>query len=127
MLLASSARSMSTVSDRRASPRLQVSAYLVGEVPNRSLRITALRDLAFNGFSVESPMPVTVGSRYEFRFVTDGGLAIRVRAEVVYSRVISGDIEGAFAHGFRFLLDTPQAEAAVDLLVEAATSPISFV
>lgn len=112
--------------EQRTSPRVAVEALINGAIAQGNLKII-LRDLGLGGFSVECPFSCTLGSRHEFRFVTDGGLAMRVLAEAVYSRPL-GPRDGMQHHiaGFKFVHGTPGAERAVDLLLDAATAPLSF-
>jgi hypothetical protein len=113
--------------DRRNFPRLEVdTSSFTGELVDSRMQIITLRDLAQSGFSVESRRACVVGTRHMFRFVTDGGLAVRVGAEAVYSRPIESNREAVFVNGFKFIADTPEASAAVDLLVDSATAPLSF-
>jgi PilZ domain len=112
--------------DRRTFPRLEVDACLTGDVIDRTHPIIGLRDLAMNGFSVESTRACVVGSRYQFRFATEGGLAVRLRAEAVYCRPTDDNHGTTFVNGFKFVADSPEAVAAIDLLMDSATAPLSF-
>lgn len=112
--------------DNRSYPRLEVSGCLIGDLVDRTHEIMPLRDLALSGFSVESARVCAVGSRYSFRFATEGGLAVRVKADAVYCRPADDRQGVTFVNGFRFVADSPAAEAAIDLLIESAIAPLSF-
>jgi hypothetical protein len=112
--------------ERRASPRLEVEAILNGVLAEGNLRLT-LRDLGFGGFAVESPILFTIRSTHRFRFTTQGGLALALKAEVIYTRPI-GPRDGMAHHatGFRFVVTSTEDEQAVTLLIDAAIAPLSF-
>lgn len=112
--------------DRRSSPRLEIDACLAGDVLGQPQQSLALRDLALSGFSVQTSQACAVGRRYNFRFAIDGGLAVRLAAEAVYCRPGDQSDDTRFVNGFRFVADTPEAEAAIDLLMDSATAPLSF-
>ncbi len=112
--------------DRRTSPRLEVEALIDGELARGSLRLI-LHDLGFGGFAVECPLAFTIGSLHDFRFVTEGGLAVRMSAEATYTRPV-GPRDGLQHHlsGFKYSLKTTEAERAVGILMDAATAPLTF-
>lgn len=112
--------------EHRTSPRVEVEALINGAIAKGNLKII-LRDLGLGGFSVECPLACLIGSRHEFRFVTEGGLAMRVLAEAVYTRPL-GPRDGMLYHisGFKFVFGRPGGERAVDLLLDAATAPLTF-
>ena len=86
-----------------------------------------LHDLGFGGFSVESPLAFTVGSRHDFRFIGPADMVVEISAETVYSR--AADPQGGVAHrvsGFKYIVDSDETQRVVDLLIDAALSPISF-
>jgi hypothetical protein len=111
---------------RREGPRLEVEAVINGRLSRGNLRLDLI-DLGLGGFAVESPIGFSPGSRHAFRFVTMAGLAVRVQADLVYSRP-SGSHDGMdhFISGFKYVVADPNEQAAIDLLIEAATSPLSF-
>jgi len=111
---------------RRAAPRLEVEAVLNGRLAKGNLRMV-LHDLGFGGFAVESPIAFAVGTRHEFRFVGPEEMAVSVRAETVYSRAV-GQRDGMdhVLTGFKYVLETEDAERAVEILLDLALSPISF-
>jgi PilZ domain len=112
-------------SERRSSPRLEVEALINGELARGNLRLV-LHDLGFGGFAVECPIAFTIGSRHDFRFVTEAGLTVRMSAEAMYTRLV-GPRDGMQQHlsGFRYC-QTPEAERAALILMDAATAPLTF-
>lgn len=111
---------------RRDSPRLEVEAILDGLLTRGNLRLN-LMDLGFGGFAVESPIAFSPGSSHAFRFVTTAGVVVSIRAELVYSRP-NGQQEGMeyFVSGFKYLMTTPEDERSIDILIDAANSPLTF-
>jgi hypothetical protein len=111
---------------RRGTPRLEVEAVISGHLAQGNLRVI-LRDLSFGGFSVESPLGFSPGTCHEFRFITGEGLLVTVLAEAVYSREVGmRDGMAYWLSGFKYILETEQAERAVEILIDAAISPLSF-
>jgi hypothetical protein len=111
---------------RRMAPRLEVEAILNGRLAKGNLRMS-VHDLGFGGFAVESPIAFAVGSRHEFRFVGPDEIAVSIRAETVYSRAVG--LRDGMDHvltGFKYILETEDAERAVEILLDLAMSPISF-
>lgn len=109
---------------RRAAPRLEVEAVLNGRLAKGNLRMS-VHDLGFGGFAVESPIAFAVGSRHEFRFVGPEDIVVGIRAETVYSRAVG--LRDGMDHlltGFKYLLETEEAERAVELLLDIAMSPL---
>lgn len=86
-----------------------------------------LHDLGFGGFAVEGPLTFRAGSRHLFRFTTASGAAISLMAEAVYSREATAD--GGLdvrVTGFKYVLASADSERAVEALLDAALSPLSF-
>jgi hypothetical protein len=111
---------------RRATPRLEVEAVLNGRLAKGNLRMT-LHDLGFGGFAVESPLAFAVGTQHDFRFIGPEEMAVAVRAETVYSRAVGlRDGMDYVLTGFKYVLDTEEAERAVDALLDLAMSPLAF-
>ncbi|MEO8481283.1 MAG: PilZ domain-containing protein [Acidobacteriota bacterium] len=111
---------------RRSAPRLEVEAILNGRLAKGNLRMT-VHDLGFGGFAVESPIAFAVGSRHDFRFVGPEGMVVGIRAETVYARAVG--LRDGMDHvltGFKYVLETEDAERAVEALLDLAMSPISF-
>jgi len=119
-------RPLSWGGDGRAAPRLEVETVLTGCLVRGTLRMT-VHDLGFGGFSVEAPLAFAVGSQHDFRFIGPEGMVVEIRAETVYSRAV-GLREGMDHHltGFKYLVDSDETKHVVDLLIDAALSPISF-
>ena len=111
---------------RREGPRLEVEAVLTGRLVRGNLQL-GLHDLGFGGFAIESPFSFITDSRHAFRFTTVGGLSTVLTAETVYSHPI-GTRDGMdfYLSGFKYILDSEEASLAVQLLISAATSPLSF-
>jgi hypothetical protein len=103
-----------------------VEAVLNGRLAKGNLRMV-VHDLGFGGFAVESPIAFAVGSRHEFRFVGPEDMVVGIRAETVYSRAVG--LRDGMDHvlsGFKYVLETEDAERAVEILLDLAMSPISF-
>jgi hypothetical protein len=115
-----------TTMSRREGPRLEVEAVINGRLSRGNLRMD-LVDLGLGGFAVESPIGFSAGSRHGFRFVTVAGLAVRVQADLVYCRS-SGPHDGMehYVSGFKYVVTDAREQSAIDLLIEAATAPLSF-
>lgn len=111
---------------RRQSPRLEVEALIDGRLARGDLRLK-LHDLGFGGFAVEAPIAFAIGSVHRFRFVVGDTMVVMLRAEAVYTRQ-AGARDGMdhVLTGFKYVLDGDDAERAVDVLLEAALSPIAF-
>ena len=111
---------------RRDSPRLEVEAVLNGSLTRGSLRLN-LMDLGCGGFAVESPIAFSPGTRHDFRFITLSDVAVSVRAEAVYSRP-SGQHDGMehFVAGFKYVIASPDDERSIDILIDTANSPLTF-
>ena len=115
-----------TTLSRREGPRLEVEAVINGRLSRGNLRLE-LVDLGLGGFAVESPIRFSPGSRHGFRFVTAAGLAVRLEADLVYCRP-SGPQDGMehYVAGFKYAAADAREQRAIDLLIEAATSPLTF-
>ena len=111
---------------RREGPRLEVEAVINGRLSRGNLRLN-LVDLGLGGFAVESPIGFSAGSRHDFRFVTTAGLAVRVQADLIYCRS-SGSHDGMehYVSGFKYAVTDASEQSAIDVLIEAATSPLTF-
>ncbi len=99
---------------------------LNGRLAKGNLRMI-VHDLGFGGFAVESPIAFAVGSRHEFRFVGPEDMVVGIRAETVYSRPVG--LRDGMDHvlaGFKYVLESEEAERAVEILLDLAMSPISF-
>jgi hypothetical protein len=111
---------------RRQGPRLEVEAVINGRLSRGSLRLN-LVDLGFGGFAVECPIAFETGSRHEFRFVTAATVTVHMLAEAVYSR--PSDPSDGMAHyvaGFKYVRRTEQDQRSIDILIDAANSPLQF-
>jgi len=111
---------------RREAPRLEVEAVINGRLARGNLRLI-LHDLGFGGFAVESPIGFAPGTYHEFRFVTAQGMVVGILAETVYSRDVG--MRDGMEHrlsGFKYVLETDEAMRAVEILIDAAMSPLSF-
>lgn len=111
---------------RRVTPRVEVEAVINGRLAQGNLRLN-LHDLGFGGFSVESPLGFSPGTCHEFRFITGDGVMLSLMAEAVYSRAV-GMRDGLdhWHSGFKYVLHDEEAERAVELLMDAAISPLIF-
>lgn len=112
---------------QRTAPRLEV----VGQIHGQSLTFNTpllVRDLSSGGFSVESAVPFSRGSTHVFRFTTNEGASVVLRAQAMHSRPISGtSFPERFTTGFQFLNpDDEQAGRSIDTLLDAATSVLQF-
>jgi hypothetical protein len=111
---------------RRGGPRLEVEAVINGRLSRGNLRLN-LVDLGLGGFAVESPIEFSAGSQHDFRFVTAAGVAVRVQADLVYCRA-SGSHDGMehYIAGFKYAVTAASEQSAIDILIEAATSPLTI-
>ena len=112
---------------RRESPRLEVEAVLDGRLARGNLRLNLI-DLGFGGFAVESPIAFAPNTRHTFRFMTTGGVAVTLRADTVYARP-TGLHDGMdhYVAGFKYALADPEDARGVDILIDAANSPLTFI
>ena len=111
---------------RREGPRLEAEAVLNGRLSRGNLQLD-LVDLGLGGFAIESPIAFSPGSRHEFRFVTAAGLSVRVQADLVYCRAsAAADGMQYYVSGFKYAVTSASEQHAIDLLIEAATAPLSF-
>ena len=111
---------------RRDGPRLQIEAVINGSLSSGSLRLN-LEDLGFGGFAVESPICFDAGTRHEFRFVTLGGVAVLLKADAVHSRPTA--VQDGMQHyvtGFKYAVTSPDDQRSIDILLDAANSPLEF-
>jgi hypothetical protein len=119
-------RGSSRHASRRGAPRLEVEAVINGRLARGNLRL-GLHDLGFGGFAVESPLAFSPSSLHEFRFVTAQGIVVSMLAETVYSKPVGmRDGMDYWLTGFKYVLETEDAERAVEVLLDAAMSPLSF-
>lgn len=111
---------------RRDSPRLEVEAVLDGSLTRGNIRLN-LVDLGFGGFAVESPIGFSPGAPHSFRFTTLGGVVVSVKAATVYARP-SGVHDGMehFVAGFKYVISSPEDERSIDILIDAANSPLTI-
>ena len=111
---------------RREGPRLEVEAVIKGRLSQGNLQLE-LVDLGLGGFAVESPIAFSPGSRHEFRFVTSAGLSVRLQADLVYCHAsAASDGMQHYISGFKYAVASASEQTARDLLIEAATAPLSF-
>jgi hypothetical protein len=99
---------------------------LSGRLSSGSLRLN-LVDLGFGGFAVESPIAFAPGTQHLFRFSTNKDVTVTLRADAVYSRP-SGTHDGMdhYVAGFKYVVERSEDERAVDILIDAANSPLTF-
>ena len=114
------------VLSRRESPRLEVEAVLNGRLAHGHLRL-ALVDLGFGGFAVESPLAFSAGTQHGFRFTTNTGVTVLVKANAVYCRP-SGPQDGLeqYVVGFKYAIASAHDQASIDILIDAANSPLTI-
>lgn len=111
---------------RRESPRLEVEALIEGHLV-RGHAPLVLVDLGFGGFSVQSPFYFQTHGRHAFRFSTVDGIAVLINADVVYCREsTTEDGRPVYVTGFSFAVQSPKDQHAVNILIDAANSPLTF-
>jgi len=117
--------SISAGLSRREGPRLQVETVLNGRLVRGNLQLN-LVDLGFGGFAIESPIAFTPGSEHSFRFTTNAGVVVTLRADAVYARR-SGSHDGMdhYVAGFKYRSGSPADEQTIDILIDAANSPLT--
>jgi hypothetical protein len=102
-------KSVDTREDRRRSPRAELVSELLGSLAG-GRAVVQVREAGAGGFSIESPVPVLVGSEHTFRFDTAGGPAIVIAICRHAMRVNLPDGGALFVAGFEY---APQPEAQV--------------
>ena len=107
------------------STRIEVMGQLHGQLVPMNVPLD-VRDLSSGGFAVESSVDFPVGAVHRFRFVTQNGIEVLVRANARHCRSIeSSDGAPRFLAGFAFIMDpNGETEAAVEILLRAATSAL---
>jgi hypothetical protein len=85
-----------------------------------------VRDLSNGGFGVESSVDFPVGAVHRFRFITQNGIEVLMRATARHCRPVeSADGAPRFLAGFAFIMDpNGETEAAVEILLRAAGSAL---
>jgi hypothetical protein len=111
----------------RTTPRLEV----VGQIHGQALTFNTplvVRDLSGGGFSVESAVPFGRGTTHVFRFTTNNGASVVLRANAMHSRPVAGtSFPERFTTGFQFLTPSDERTAkSIDALLDAATSVLQF-
>ena len=111
--------------DRRSTPRLEVLGRLHGHLVSLDVPIT-LGNVGLGGFSAERVMPFPLGARHQFRFTTDRGVEVNIRAVVVHRRPgYSADGLTFFITGFAFVHD-PMHDTSRDIrLLLASMLPVA--
>lgn len=100
--------------DRRSTPRLEVLGRLHGRLVSLDVPIS-VANVGLGGFSAESVMPFPLGARHHFRFTTDRGVEVNIRAVVVHRRPgYSADGLTFFVTGFAFVHD-PMHDTSRDI------------
>ena len=92
------------------------------EVPLVVLNVSA------GGFAIESAVSFPAGAGHQFRFTTAAGTTVVMTAVAIHSRpATSRNGLHHYVTGFEFVRDANDSTgASVDLLLEAATSALSF-
>ena len=120
--------STSPVESRRSDIRLQVLGHLYGHVVPFDVPL-AVQNISAGGFAVDSPIPFYSGTSHRFRFTTNAGRTIMVRAQTAHClRVRTPEGETRYLAGFEFVCepDNDQAHESVAALLDAAQSALTF-
>jgi hypothetical protein len=110
---------------RRRSPRFDVSGLIEAWIDGGSVALT-MHDLSLGGFSAETTIGIRPGTRHQVIFKPAESERLIIDAEAVHCRLLGSGRAALFLTGFKFVFDTDEAAEAVERLVEAATSPLSF-
>lgn len=107
------------------APRIEVMGQLHGQLVPMNLPID-VRDLSSGGFAIESTVDFPVGAVHRFRFITQNGIEVLVRASARHCRSVeSADGSPRFVAGFAFIMDpNGETEAAIEILLRAAASTL---
>jgi hypothetical protein len=107
------------------SPRIEVMGQLHGQLVPMNVPLD-VRDLSNGGFAVESSVDFPVGAVHRFRFITQHGIEVLIRATARHCRSVeSADGSPRFLAGFAFIMDpNGETEAAVEILLRAAASAL---
>lgn len=102
------------LTERRASPRLEVLDQLHGHLVSLNVQLE-MRDLGPGGFSTESVVPFPLGARHHFRLTTADDVEVLIEAIVIHRRpAYSADGLTHFIAGFAFVHD-PVHDTAADI------------
>jgi hypothetical protein len=102
--------------ERRRAPRVEILGEIAGEFVTGDSPVTVL-DLSPGGFSIETPIPLSIEDTHEFRFAVRDGISVFVLAKVVHRRP-SPRKPGTYVVGFEFLDVSKKAKADRAGLVE---------
>ena len=109
---------------KRRTPRLDpmglVSTRLAAGTPH-----VVLKDLGLEGFAVESPCPFIIGSRHEFMFTTHSGRMVGMTGEAVMLQRLDTP-RSQYLAGFKFVPTGPETARSIEALIDAVTSPLTF-
>ena len=107
------------------APRIEVMGQLHGQLVPMNVPLD-VRDLSNGGFAVESSVDFPVGAVHRFRFITQNGIEVLIRANARHCRSVeSADGSPRFLAGFAFIMDANgETEAAVEILLRAAASAL---
>lgn len=115
-------------SERRASPRLDATNLVRGELASVRMKVT-VAEIGLGGFSVVTGFPLEPGALYRFRFSKDlaDDMPARVRARAVYTRrVASNESPAEYVTGLAFVNEKPRDRQAIGRLLDHVMSPLSI-
>ena len=108
---------------RRRSPRLDPMGFVTVELFSGRPEVTLI-DLSPDGFAVESAEAFAVGTRHHFSFKSANTKDLLASAEVVAS--LPSEEASRFKTHFKFATADNAMKKAIEQLMDAVTSPLTF-
>jgi len=93
---------MSSPSDRRRSPRVEVVGKVQGRVASTDVAIV-VREMSLGGMSIESEAAFELGAVTDFLLTLGDGAGVELFGRAVYTRPLEGSNTPRFLTGIQFV------------------------
>ena len=111
---------MSSPSDRRRSPRVEVIGKVQGRVASSDVPIV-VREMSLGGMSIESESAFEVGTVTDFLLMLGDGAGVELYGRAVYTRPIEGAPSPRFLTGIQFVDQEDAAHPPVHGMISKLT------
>ncbi|MEO7192644.1 MAG: PilZ domain-containing protein [Vicinamibacterales bacterium] len=110
---------------KRRTPRLDPMSQLTA-THSTGQPVVTLVDISLEGFAVHSLVAFEGGSRHQFSFTTAHGHTLQLVAVLVSSHRLESSHGMLHVSGFRFDVTGPAMRQDIGMLIDAVTSPLTF-
>jgi hypothetical protein len=117
----------SQTGDHRHSRRLAIDRLVTVQLVSSTVAIR-IRDISSGGFAMETSSPVVAGEVLTFRFTSNDGSSVLLRAKVAHTRRVSRSSDPpAYLTGLEFAArQTTMGQQAIKALLEKVRRVLAF-